>query len=487
MNVRSCALKLDPRNSTELPATPIGAGELLRDSSNEHAGSSTPPESLKRQYDAKLKEVMEKAREHAKKIAGERDELKRQNEEKDVQISQLTKQMSSSTVASEEFRKLQGDFEARDSLAKKLEAQLVAMERHYTKPSEGLTPIASFKDWIFTKDRNGMYRWWMREVLPVNFPEPALKFDEDQLSRLQSDVSDLKRNLSSKEKEFDEYRNKVNIVLQEKEQPQFDSSALRIEFNRKLIKVESELDTANQLVTKLNNEIAILFENKKSDSDTITTLRKNISMQESLVEKMKISLKEHVEISDRKIATLEKLCDSQNQKLMKSLLNSFTQTDTPVLEVSLSISTPPVVPVMPVAPPVVTPPVVSPPVIRPALPSSSNDQVAIPLRAQIRDLLAQIDAEVHQHSLTRTQLDLVKSELRKIETAARVYVDLQDEVKVEYMRNVARRFAQLLPPSNNDELEQIIPVILSFFQISSDETATLLAQRCKPKTAFSLW
>ena len=79
--------------------------------------------------------------------------------------------------------------------------------------------------------------------------------------------------------------------------------------------------------------------------------------------------------------------------------------------------------------------------------------------------------------MTISQLSVVKEELRKVEAEKKLGSDLTDPVKVEYMRNVARRFIAIAPQNSSDEFEQLIPVILNFFGLEGDEAISLMKDR----------
>jgi hypothetical protein len=101
------------------------------------------------------------------------------------------------------------------------------------------------------------------------------------------------------------------------------------------------------------------------------------------------------------------------------------------------------------------------------------------LRQKIRELTELLEVEKSQHGETKVQLCGVKEELRKIISDRSFIVDSNDATRIEYMRNVGRKFFSLLPPRGGltDELEQLFPVILSLFQLSNEEVHGLVVQR----------
>ena len=114
--------------------------------------------------------------------------------------------------------------------------------------------------------------------------------------------------------------------------------------------------------------------------------------------------------------------------------------------------------------------------------NSYHDSVVLPLRAQIRSLIEDLDAEKHLHDLTKLQLVAVKEALRRVESDTKFASDLTDPTKIEYMRNVGRKFFTLVPLEVSEEMEQMLPVMLSLFQISPEDIGKMIGDRKKKRT-----
>ena len=473
-----------------------------RRASYDPVGSSTPPssndpETLKKQYESKLKDVMEKAREHARKIAGERDEQKRLNDEKEGKLLQLKQQLQAVTLALEtktpEIRELHAEVERKSSAMTNLELQLAAMEQHYTQPEADVEGVASFEEWVLAKSKStGQSRWWRKSVLPENMPVGAT-LDAEQMSRLTLELASVR-------KEFGEYKKKVELVLAErKEEPRLPENG--IETARKLMKQDEALAAANTSISRLAKQVSELQLVEKglegrlaSASCEVVKLKEQgvgleLKLGESQAESSRLSAALTAgakEFEDLK--TQLDLARAQSVATIPSSQTASTQTD----EVVSDVVKPEPLLVRKVSPQASHTSPSQPshtPHASPHAPTHTYlDQIAIPLRAQIRQLVSDVETEQQAHRLTQTQLSVVKGELRRVEAETRMAAHLADPLRMEYMRNVARRFAVLLPITDDSELEKLVPVVLSFFQIPAEETASLLAQRSGgSKKNFSLW
>jgi hypothetical protein len=96
-----------------------------------------------------------------------------------------------------------------------------------------------------------------------------------------------------------------------------------------------------------------------------------------------------------------------------------------------------------------------------------------------------LETEREDHLKTVERLNQVREELCNREAEKKLSADLTDSVKVEYMRNVARRFVQLAPwVQGSDEFEQLVPVILNFFGLDGPEAIRLMKERRKARKVW---
>ena len=310
-----------------------------------------------------------------------------------------------------------------------------------------------------------------------------------------------------KESEFSEYKKKVELVLHErKAQTVAPSADGNVEGSnhaaRKVMKLEEELVQAKTALTKYNQQVLELQASERTLQTQLTSAKADAHKATGPVKSLEAKV---LALESEKKLLVKKLDESKAQladtimelQQVRSVPESPKQHHVPVDAVrsvpaptvvteSVSVQTDVVPPALLMRSPEVAP---SPePTVRqspsghqpPLAPvNSQHDSVAIPLRSQIRDLIAELEKEQHDHSLTITQLNVVKEELRKLEAANKLSSDLGDSVKVEYMRNVARKFISLAPVATSDEFEQLIPVILNFFGLEGDEAVRLTRERLK--------
>ena len=465
---------------------------------------STPPdiEALKKQYEGKLKDVMEKARDHAKKLASERDELKKQVEEREGKVANFKQLMAaaSSDMNSKDARILELEEEARSSSSrvKKLEDQMTAMEAHYTKPPTGkLIATLSVRDatgteWILVQDR-----WWKRVQLGDDLSVQA-KLDSDQLRAHQREVDGLQKQLEGAHKEFQDYKKKVEVVLQGRSVSSTPvESEEGLKSVKKIMKLEAEAVQNMKTITELRGQVSELQSSEKSLVAQVASAKQEIArlvepvnaleQQISTLRADKKTLSEKLHQARDKIAELSRKVEdariasvvlAEQRSASETALSSetvesvpfrpdvaTTGTQTDFAPTILFQESPQPTPVSPQQPP-----------SRPELVNAQHDSVAMPLRQQIRELILELEAEKHEHAMTAEQLSVVKEELRKIEAEKKLGADLNDPVKVEYMRNVARKFIALAPTAD-DEFEQLIPVILTFFGLEGHEAVALLKER----------
>jgi hypothetical protein len=474
-------------------------------------GSETP-DGLRRQYESKLKDVMEKAREHAKKLAQDRDEQRKLNEEKEAKLSQYKQLMSAANAQLEErdstIRELEKAEAAQKQEVEKLNQQMKSMETHFTKPPPG--PIeaslnvvdSSGLEWILVGDR-----WWARSLVSGQVTvKQALSVS--QLRELESDMTKLKLAASQSSEELTEYKRKVEKVLREKSSSSSSSRQADpeagVETARKILKLESEIAQHQSTIQAMKKQVTSLQSSEKNLVSQVSSAKAELSRLVDPVNKMEsqiVELKSDKKVLSEKLAaargtiselTLEQetarlaTAVQQNLKVSPVVVQASETTPVPTSAVKEGISISVQTELLPAilrsdhTPQASTPmPEMIQPPSRPELVNPQHDAVAFPLRQQIKDLIIELEDEKHEHTMTITQLNVVKEELRKLEAQKKLGTDLTDPVKVEYMRNVARRFIASAPNSGSDEFEQLIPVILNFFGLEGDEAVRLMKERRK--------
>ena len=480
-------------------------------------GETTPEnaDAAKKQYETKLREVMEKAREHAKKIANERDECKKQSEEKESKLYQLNLSLcdAMAQVGAKDMKLAELESRAAQSadISSKLQSKIEAMERCYTVPPEGkLTGSLSITDqdgteWVLIEDR-----WWRRTVLGDRLVSVQSRIDPEQGNKARLDLKRMQDRLDAKEAEFVEYIRKVDLVMNEKlagaSTVTSESSSGSLQSARKMMNLQEDLAKANSDISEFQKRISEMQINEKSLVVQITLAKREINKLVDPVKSMEVRVTELEqerkslmdECGSYKSLVQELTSELESVKLANSSPQSsepFSSPVTPptepqqpsILAVSVATQTgsgPS--PALLRATPAIPVSVPETPVQRAETPISQHDAVAIPLRQQIKALITDLEKEKHDHSMTIEQLRVVKEELRRIEGSKKLESDLTDPVKVEYMRNVARKFiAQAAPVSESVEFEALIPVILNFFGLDGDEAISLMKERQKRLTGNS--
>ena len=486
------------------------------------AGESS--EVLKKQYEAKLKDVMEKARDHAKKLAQERDDLRKQVESRDSKLAEYKQvaglasaelQTKDSTISEQE--RMIHEYK---SLSEKLQQQLTAVEAHYTIPPAGDVSAAlsvidlNGIEWLLVGDR-----WWRKHLL-TGLASVETTLSTESLRSLDGEVGRLNRLIEIQQKEFAEYKSKAEKILVERVSgvptEKSSDSENGIQSARKVMQLEEE-----------KTQLASQIESQRKQILTLQQIEKNLLGQISSVKAEVVKLVEPVDRMEAQIVELKNEKKVLSEKLAVSR-TSVTELTKQLEEARLSLAVSqnsrmtedmrPIAPLGARADPVVTEEIhpmsslsaytqtdllpgilfrteqtpTATPIPEPErsrsssvvnrnndLVSEQHDAVAIPLRQQIRDLILELETEKHEHSMTITQLQVVKEEMRKLEAERKLGSDLTDPVKVEYMRNVARKFISVAPVNSSDEYEQLIPVILNFFGLEGDEAVSLMKERRK--------
>lgn len=480
--------------------------------------SNDSPEIQKKQYEAKLKDVMEKARDHAKKLAQERDELRKQVELRDSKLSEYKQvanmastelQAKDSTISDQEKRILEYK-----NLSEKLQQQIIAVETHYTTPPSGdVNASLSVVDpngveWLLVGDR-----WWRKHLLS-GISTVGSTLSTEALRSLENEVARLARLIEIQEKEFHGYKSKAEKILQDRmigaPTDKLPDPENGIQLSRKIIQLEEEKYNLSSQIESQRKQILTLQQSEKNLVAQIAAVKAEVTKLVEPVDRMEaqiIELKNDKRILGEKLASSRASVADLTKQLEETRLSfaasrnvgytedtapvtaseqtekyhprrsesAFTQTDflpgilfradqtptgTPLPETERSRS--------------------ASLVLRNSdLVSEQHDAVAIPLRQQIRELIFDLENEKHEHRMTITQLQVIKEEMRKLEAERKLGADLTDPVKVEYMRNVARKFISIAPVNSSDEYEQLIPVILNFFGLEGDEAVSLMKERRK--------
>ena len=471
-------------------------------------GNQTP-DGLRRQYETKLKDVMDKAREHARKLAQDRDEQRKLNEEKEAKLSQYKQLMAAANTQLEERDSTIRDLEKAEAhqkqIVEKLTNQMKSMENHYTKPPTG--PIEAS---LSVSDQSGMEwllvgeRWWARRLING---QASVKhsLSMSQIRELEAEITRLKTAVDSSTNELLEYKRKVEKVLKEKSELSVSlkspDAEAGVESARKILKLEAEISQQQTTIEGLRKQISSLQSSERNLLSQVSAAKAELSRLVDPVNKMEaqiVELRSEKKVLNEKLAvarsTISELTSEldstrlanavqQNLKPATAADNSVQPNSILKLDVhSVAVQTDllPAILRSDHVPQTNTPkPEAVQTPSRTELVNQQHDAVALPLRQQIKDLIIELESEKHEHSMTIAQLQVVKEELRKLEAQRKLGSDLTDPVKVEYMRNVARRFIALAPHTGSDEFEQLVPVILNFFGLEGDEAIALMKERRK--------
>lgn len=115
-------------------------------------------------------------------------------------------------------------------------------------------------------------------------------------------------------------------------------------------------------------------------------------------------------------------------------------------------------------------------------------QDLVNLRSQVRQLENTLGEERQAHSSTRRESELLTSELREVKSQQSLQGTVGQHQQMEYIRNVFRRFVETMP-AGTAETEQLIPVLMTFFQCTPDEVRRLQDKRQGAKSQMfgRLW
>mmetsp|Transcript_63787 Transcript_63787/g.113771 ORF Transcript_63787/g.113771 Transcript_63787/m.113771 type:complete len:815 (-) Transcript_63787:93-2537(-) len=118
--------------------------------------------------------------------------------------------------------------------------------------------------------------------------------------------------------------------------------------------------------------------------------------------------------------------------------------------------------------------------VPPPQPGSLHASVAwqdlVNLRSQVRQLENTLGEERQAHASTRRESASLTSELREVKQQQSLQNTIGQHQQMEYIRNVFRRFVETMP-AGTAETEQLIPVLMTFFQCTPDEVRRLQEKR----------
>jgi len=121
-----------------------------------------------------------------------------------------------------------------------------------------------------------------------------------------------------------------------------------------------------------------------------------------------------------------------------------------------------------------------------SLHASVARQDLVSLRAQVRQLEAVLQAEKQQNRLLMREKDLLAVEVREVEEQKVLQNVVGQHQQMEYIRSVFRKFVETLP-AGKAEHEQLIPVLMTFFQFGPEELRAIQGKRPQALTWLSGW
>lgn len=107
-------------------------------------------------------------------------------------------------------------------------------------------------------------------------------------------------------------------------------------------------------------------------------------------------------------------------------------------------------------------------------------------RSQVRQLEISLHEEKHKHSLALRENELLKTEIQEIVSQQRLQNTVGQHQQMEYIRNVFRKFVESMP-IGNAEHEQLVPVLMTFFQFPAVEAKAIQSKRQEKAQGFWKW
>lgn len=113
-------------------------------------------------------------------------------------------------------------------------------------------------------------------------------------------------------------------------------------------------------------------------------------------------------------------------------------------------------------------------------------QDLVSLRAQVRQLEATLQENKHQHASLERENASLACAMHEVEERQRLQGVVGQHQQMEYIRNVFRKFVETLP-TGQAEHEQLIPVLMTFFQFAPDECGVVQAKRQQASKSQGFW
>lgn len=116
-------------------------------------------------------------------------------------------------------------------------------------------------------------------------------------------------------------------------------------------------------------------------------------------------------------------------------------------------------------------------------------QDLVSLRAQVRQLEAALQDQKAQNAALEKTKSLLDKDMREVKEKEQLKNVSGQHQQMEYIRNVFRKFVENAP-AGQAESEQLIPVLMTFFQFAPEESRSIQAARqqaSQSKGFFSAW
>lgn len=97
-------------------------------------------------------------------------------------------------------------------------------------------------------------------------------------------------------------------------------------------------------------------------------------------------------------------------------------------------------------------------------------------RAQVRQLEVTLDAERRKHEEARASCEALATDVREMKLQQQLQGNMAQQRQMEYIRNVFRKFVENMP-AGSVESEQLISVLMAFFQFPQTEAKAIHGKR----------
>lgn len=550
------------------------------------------------QQEAKLAEVVRKAKEHVKQVQARLEVSTAENRELTEKVSELEANLATQNEKVQKYQQLmkeakaridgyeQREKELRESLSKSqaqrlaLQEQMGSITKVFSVPPTKeqiaerggiLVAVEADNDdvWCLIRSakeggaddagegsdadrgdeqtRNGA--WWLLSQLHVeDKPVPVQRRWKGEVSALRAQLQRFKRKSEDVQEEFDSYRQKANAALtsnasqveaiQQKERlaeqlgEQLHSERAELakaraerdrafddvaearrrqqEANRETRELERTLDRrCREWEDKCESEVAACRTTLQAEKASVEragrekerALQKELDLRRS----MKDALEEEVEtlrarLASRPAAAPAAVAEDEGIGLSESPgafglqgagrvgaefalppPSSATPSGAPSPRPGSEASreAPEQQPQFPEQTPAEERPAPPAPIL-PAQAYSLHASVAwqdiVALRSQVRQLETSLQEERQQLGSSKKESDSVRSELREMNMQQRLQNTVGQHQQMEYIRNVFRRFVEMLPPGSKEQ-EALIPVLMTFFKFPDDEARLIQGNR----------